>query len=178
MAFLADLFSRNSLSSLGVLSKSQILTPFEKNIRTPYFSRLFSVLGINSVIFMGFLSFTWYHLVPLDSITFHLTRKARNAVWGNSPRVRIPNSPPEKIPQLIQSCRLRYCYSAISNPCISIIPKQKRYIRGIFHPPCNAFLCCFLRLFPKPYTTIVIQYITVDLYDFRYYIHPVNRTEG
>ena len=97
MAFLADLFSRNSLSSLGVLSKSQILTPFEKNIRTPYFSRLFSVLGINSVIFVGFLSSTWYHLVPLDSTTFHLTPKARNAVWGNSPRVRIPNSPPEKV---------------------------------------------------------------------------------
>ena len=34
----------------------------------------------------------------------------RNAVWGNSPRVRIPNSPPEKIPQLIQLYPLRYCY--------------------------------------------------------------------
>ena len=45
-------------------------------------------------------------------------------------------------------------------------------------PTLQRFLCCFLRLFPKPYTTIVIQYITVDLYDFRYYIHPVNRTEG
>ena len=84
---------------------------------------------------------------------------------------------PEKIPQLIQSCRLRYCYLTISKPCISIISKIKRCIRGIFHPPRNAFLYCFLQLFPKPYTTIVIQYITVDLYDFRYNIHPEHRTE-
>ncbi len=95
-AFLTALFSRNSLSSLGVLSKMQFLTPFDENIRTPYFSRLFSVQVINSVVFVGFLSSTWYHLVSFDSTTFHLTQKARNAVWGNSPRVRIPNSPPEK----------------------------------------------------------------------------------
>ena len=93
---LTALFSRNSLSSLGVLSKLQILTPFYKNIRTPYFSRVFSVFGRILMIFVGFSSSTWYHLVPLDSTTFHLTQKARNAVWGNSPRVRIPNSPPEK----------------------------------------------------------------------------------
>ena len=103
-AFLTALFSRNSLSSLGVLSKSQILTPFDKSIRTPYFSRLFSVSGINSVVFVGFSSSTWYHLVPLDSTTFHLTQKARNAVWGNSPRVRIPNSPPSRVFITDSSC--------------------------------------------------------------------------
>ena len=44
-------------------------------------------------------------------------------------------------------------------------------------PTMQRFFYCFLQLFPKPYTTIVIQYISVDLYDFRYNIYPVNRTE-
>ena len=104
--FLTALFSRNSLCSLGVLSKMQFLIPFDENIRTPYFSRLSSVLGINSVVFEGFSSSTWYQLVPLDSTTFHLTQKARNAVWGNSPRVRIPNSPPKNNRNLDTRLRL------------------------------------------------------------------------
>ena len=102
--FLTALFSRNSLCSLGVLSKLQILTPFDKNIRTPYFSRLSSALGRNLMIFVEFSSSTWYHLVPFDSTTFHLTQKARNAVWGNSPRVRIPNSPPSRVFITDSSC--------------------------------------------------------------------------
>ena len=101
---MTDLFSRNSLCSLGVLSKIHTFMTFWQNTRTLYFSRLLWSQVIEIVNFLGVSSSTRYHLVPFDSTTFHLTQKARNAVWGNSPRVRIPDSPPSRVFITDSSC--------------------------------------------------------------------------
>lgn len=49
-------------------------------------------------IYQGFEAGANFRYLPLNSLIVHNAWKTRNAVWGNSPGVRIPNSPPMKAP--------------------------------------------------------------------------------